>query len=155
MLFKLMFSKNYIFTSKKIIVNAWFTGYVSFDAFLDFMTRESTDTDTAEQVIDSFRILAGDKVNSLDSSSRRCELFLSENNINRVSVRSPTSRRTSCGASCRRTRRSTAWRACLPSAAPGRPPELSTTWHSPPHSTAKPTSRYNTTNFESLNYFIE
>jgi actinin alpha len=38
------------------------SGYVLFDAFLDFMTRESTDTDTAEQVIDSFRILAGDKV---------------------------------------------------------------------------------------------
>ncbi|KAG0424068.1 hypothetical protein HPB47_000187 [Ixodes persulcatus] len=37
------------------------TGYVHFDAFLDFMTRESTDTDTAEQIIDSFRILAGDK----------------------------------------------------------------------------------------------
>lgn len=39
------------------------TGFVHFDAFLDFMTRESTDTDTAEQVIDSFRILASDKVN--------------------------------------------------------------------------------------------
>lgn len=38
------------------------SGYVQFDAFLDFMTRESTDTDTAEQVIDSFRILAADKV---------------------------------------------------------------------------------------------
>lgn len=38
------------------------TGYVLFDAFLDFMTRESTDTDTAEQIIDSFRVLAGDKV---------------------------------------------------------------------------------------------
>ena len=38
------------------------TGFVSFDAFLDFMTRESTDTDTAEQIIDSFRILANDKV---------------------------------------------------------------------------------------------
>jgi Ca2+-binding protein (EF-Hand superfamily) len=38
------------------------SGYVHFDAFLDFMTRETTDTDTAEQVIDSFRILAGDKV---------------------------------------------------------------------------------------------
>lgn len=68
------------------------SGYVHFDAFLDFMTRESTDTgdfllfsflrqinlfykytmntfnfflillDTAEQVIDSFRILAADKV---------------------------------------------------------------------------------------------
>ncbi|GAB6024874.1 hypothetical protein CHUAL_009988 [Chamberlinius hualienensis] len=43
------------------IVDANNTGYVHFDAFLDFMTRESTDTDTAEQVIDSFRILAGDK----------------------------------------------------------------------------------------------
>lgn len=41
------------------------SGYVTFDAFLDFMTRESTDTDTAEQVIDSFRILAGDKVTFL------------------------------------------------------------------------------------------
>ncbi|XP_027202553.2 alpha actinin isoform X3 [Dermatophagoides pteronyssinus] len=37
------------------------TGYVTFDAFLDFMTRESTDSDTAEQIIDSFRILASDK----------------------------------------------------------------------------------------------
>jgi len=37
------------------------TGYVAFDTFLDFMTRESTDTDTAEQIIDSFRILASDK----------------------------------------------------------------------------------------------
>lgn len=41
------------------------TGYVHFDAFLDFMTRESTDTDTAEQVIDSFRILASDKVRAI------------------------------------------------------------------------------------------
>uniref|UniRef100_A0A336MMX1 CSON003575 protein n=1 Tax=Culicoides sonorensis TaxID=179676 RepID=A0A336MMX1_CULSO len=41
------------------------TGYILFDAFLDFMTRESTDTDTAEQVIDSFRILASDKVKIL------------------------------------------------------------------------------------------
>ena len=38
-------------------------GYVSFDAFLDFMTRETTDTDTADQVMQSFKILAGDKVN--------------------------------------------------------------------------------------------
>ena len=37
-------------------------GHVTFDAFLDFMTRESTDNDTAEQVMQSFRILAGDKV---------------------------------------------------------------------------------------------
>lgn len=38
------------------------TGFVTFQAFLDFMTREVADTDTAEQVMESFRILAGDKV---------------------------------------------------------------------------------------------
>ena len=38
------------------------TGHVTFDAFLDFMTRETTDTDTAEQVMQSFKILAGEKV---------------------------------------------------------------------------------------------
>jgi len=43
------------------IVDANKTGYVSFDAFLDFMTRETADTDTAEQVMNSFKILAGDK----------------------------------------------------------------------------------------------
>jgi actinin alpha len=37
-------------------------GYVTFEAFLDYMTREATDTaDTAEQVMQSFRVLAGDK----------------------------------------------------------------------------------------------
>ena len=44
------------------IVDPNASGYVQFDCFLDFMTRESTDVDTAEQVIDSFRILAADKV---------------------------------------------------------------------------------------------
>ncbi|XP_058173495.1 alpha-actinin, sarcomeric isoform X2 [Anopheles ziemanni] len=47
------------------------SGYVQFDAFLDFMTRESTDTDTAEQVIDSFRILASDRPYILPDELRR------------------------------------------------------------------------------------
>jgi len=47
------------------------TGSVHFDAFLDFMTRESTDVDTAEQVIDSFRILAADKPYILPDELRR------------------------------------------------------------------------------------
>ena len=38
------------------------TGRVTFQAFVDFMTQEVADTDTAEQVMDSFKILAGDKV---------------------------------------------------------------------------------------------
>lgn len=37
-------------------------GTISFQSFIDFMTRETADTDTAEQVIASFRILASDKV---------------------------------------------------------------------------------------------
>ncbi|KAJ8391762.1 hypothetical protein AAFF_G00085340 [Aldrovandia affinis] len=36
-------------------------GVVSFQSFIDFMTRETADTDTAEQVVASFRILAADK----------------------------------------------------------------------------------------------
>ena len=44
------------------IVDTNRANYVTFEAFLDFMTRETTDTDTAEQVLQSFKILAGDKV---------------------------------------------------------------------------------------------
>ena len=51
------------------IVDPNASGYVQFDCFLDFMTRESTDVDTAEQVIDSFRILAADKVQNLFSQN--------------------------------------------------------------------------------------
>jgi len=47
------------------------SGFVQFDCFLDFMTRESTDVDTAEQVIDSFRILAADKPYILAEELRR------------------------------------------------------------------------------------
>lgn len=53
------------------IVDPNATGYIAFDAFLDFMTRESTDTDTAEQIIDSFRVLAGDKPFILPDELRR------------------------------------------------------------------------------------
>lgn len=44
-------------------------GTVTFQSFIDFMTRETADTDTAEQVIASFRILASDKVCSAGISS--------------------------------------------------------------------------------------
>lgn len=37
-------------------------GRVLFDAFLAFMTKEAADTDTVDQMIDSFRILAQGKV---------------------------------------------------------------------------------------------
>ncbi|XP_064176688.1 alpha-actinin-2 isoform X6 [Anguilla rostrata] len=47
------------------------TGVVSFQSFIDFMTRETADTDTAEQVIASFRILAADKPYILVEELRR------------------------------------------------------------------------------------
>jgi actinin alpha len=43
------------------IVDPSQTGMVTFQSFIDFMTRESTDSDTAEQVMESFKVLAGDK----------------------------------------------------------------------------------------------
>lgn len=52
------------------------TGYVTFDAFLDFMTRETADTDTAEQVMQSFRILAGDQVSRMCTSPNRGARYL-------------------------------------------------------------------------------
>ncbi|KAL2083643.1 hypothetical protein ACEWY4_021416 [Coilia grayii] len=47
------------------------TGLVSFQSFIDFMTRETADTDTAEQVVASFRILAADKPYILMEELRR------------------------------------------------------------------------------------
>ena len=38
------------------------TGYVSFEAFLAFMSKTVVDQDTADQVLESFKVLAGDKV---------------------------------------------------------------------------------------------
>uniref|UniRef100_A0A7N6A578 Actinin, alpha 2b n=1 Tax=Anabas testudineus TaxID=64144 RepID=A0A7N6A578_ANATE len=54
-----------------ILVDPNATGIVSFQSFIDFMTRETADTDTAEQVVASFRILAADKPYILVEELRR------------------------------------------------------------------------------------
>jgi actinin alpha len=36
-------------------------GFVTFDSFLNYMTRENADKDTPEQIIQSFKLMAGDK----------------------------------------------------------------------------------------------
>lgn len=53
------------------IVDPANTGMVTFQNFIDFMTRESTDSDTAEQVMDSFKVLAGDKAYIMPDELRR------------------------------------------------------------------------------------
>lgn len=47
------------------------TSVVTFQAFIDFMTRETAETDTAEQVMASFRILASDKVNAAEKHTQQ------------------------------------------------------------------------------------
>jgi actinin alpha 1/4 len=37
------------------------TNFISFDSFMDFMTRDASDQDTADQIIQSFRVLANNK----------------------------------------------------------------------------------------------
>ncbi|XP_045556848.1 alpha-actinin-2 isoform X4 [Salmo salar] len=54
-----------------MLVDPSATGMVSFQSFIDFMTRETTDTDTADQVVASFRILAADKPYILVEELRR------------------------------------------------------------------------------------
>ena len=144
------------------IVDPNASGYVQFDCFLDFMTRESTDVDTAEQVIDSFRILAADKVRLRQSLSVRVDINITYCSLNRILCKnscdllsqlqmfqpftssfSPTFFPRSCGASCRRTRPSTASRGCSPTRAPTPSRARSTTCPSPPPSTESRTSKAN------------
>lgn len=63
------------------------TGKVTFQAFVDFMTQEVADSDTAEQVMDSFKILAGDKVTTNRTPmllSASCELVYINHSNNSV-----------------------------------------------------------------------
>ncbi|KAM8953465.1 alpha-actinin-4 isoform 2-T2 [Pelodytes ibericus] len=61
------------FTRIMAIVDPNSSGMVTFQAFIDFMSRETTDTDTADQVIASFKVLAGDK-NYITAAELRREL---------------------------------------------------------------------------------
>ncbi|VDN38905.1 unnamed protein product [Gongylonema pulchrum] len=57
-------------------------GRIPFDAFLDFMTRETADADTAEQMIESFRILsAGKECAEHTTTDKRVGLILSVENL--------------------------------------------------------------------------
>jgi actinin alpha len=48
------------------------TGFVTFESFLDFMTRECSEEDNVDQLIHAFKTLSADKVSSfisIDSNS--------------------------------------------------------------------------------------
>ena len=58
-----------------LLVDPNASGAVSFQSFIDFMTRETADTDTADQVVASFRILATDKVDGFGFAYSICLVF--------------------------------------------------------------------------------
>uniref|UniRef100_A0A0V0J8M5 Alpha-actinin, sarcomeric n=2 Tax=Schistocephalus solidus TaxID=70667 RepID=A0A0V0J8M5_SCHSO len=43
------------------VVDANNTGYISFDSFMNFMTKQASGSETADQLIESFRVIAHDK----------------------------------------------------------------------------------------------
>uniref|UniRef100_A0AAZ3S6J7 Actinin alpha 4 n=1 Tax=Oncorhynchus tshawytscha TaxID=74940 RepID=A0AAZ3S6J7_ONCTS len=98
------------------------SGVVTFQAFIDFMSRETTDTDTADQVIASFKILAADKVSGFVWVEWCWARVRESENV----------------TSLWRSTASPAWR---PTRAPTRSPEPSTTCPSPPPSTGRVTSK--------------
>ena len=60
------------------IVDPNATGFVPFDSFMDFMTRDASDQDTADQIIQSFRVLANNKVNQLNQFSFLLAILLAD-----------------------------------------------------------------------------
>lgn len=131
------------------VVDPNHSGLVTFQAFIDFMSRETTDTDTADQVIASFKVLAGDKVSRADRSTGVRDQNLSLHWVKWVKwvLQSPvlasrtSSPLRSCGESCPLTRQSTASPAWRPTR--GLMPLLvpSTTSPSPRPSTGKVTCK--------------
>lgn len=133
------------------------TGAVTFQAFIDFMSRETTDTDTADQVIASFKILAGDKVrkdtfHTKSESGHFCTLIFSpylwtkQGFWHLTAASSWFSIRTSLqlrswGGSFLPTRRSTALLAWHPTKGLTPAPGLSTTCPSPPPFMGRATCR--------------
>lgn len=83
-------------------------GVVTFQAFIDFMTRETAETDTAEQVVASFKILAGDKVSPWHGGGRRAGAGSKTCGPSTPLLPRTTSPLKSCGVSSRLSRLSTA-----------------------------------------------
>lgn len=119
-------------------------GVVTFQAFIDFMTRETAETDTAEQVVASFKILAGDKVSpgwwrGLVGWDREQDLGV----LNNLFSPRTTSPLRSCGGSSQPSRPSIASAVWHPTKAPGLQLALWTMWPSPVPSMGRVTSDLN------------
>ncbi|CAB1335651.1 unnamed protein product, partial [Coregonus sp. 'balchen'] len=66
-----LISLGYNMVKPNHIVDPNRVGVVTFQSFIDFMSRETADTDTADQVMASFKVLAGDKNYILADELRR------------------------------------------------------------------------------------
>jgi len=52
------------------------TGFVTFESFLDFMTRECSEEDSVDQLALAFKTLSGDKVNSINEKKNKSIFIL-------------------------------------------------------------------------------
>ena len=52
------------------------TGFVTFESFLDFMTRECSEEDNVDQLIQAFKTLSADKVSSFQLVFHHSMIFL-------------------------------------------------------------------------------
>jgi actinin alpha len=52
------------------------TGFVTFESFLDFMTRECSEEDNVDQLTLAFKTLAGDKVIKMNKKKRHFYLII-------------------------------------------------------------------------------
>jgi len=87
-------------------------GTVTFQSFIDFMTRETADTDTAEQVIASFRILASDKVSHPAAACKDSIAFLFSPSLLKVFYK-PFSNSEALFSVCKTSEKALAFSSCL------------------------------------------
>ena len=57
------------------------TGFITFESFLDFMTRECSDEDSVDQLAMAFKTLSGDKVTLDRRHSTHASLFFSSSSL--------------------------------------------------------------------------
>lgn len=88
-------------------------GTVTFQSFIDFMTRETADTDTAEQVIASFRILASDKVSHRAAGYKDSVALLFSPSLLKVLYKPLSSNSEALFSVCKTSEKVLAFSSCL------------------------------------------
>ena len=77
------------------------TGYVTFESFLDFMTRECSEEDNVDQLTLAFKTLSGDKVSCLRARLTHRVLFVSSSRTSQLNFFNANCRPSKPNGACR------------------------------------------------------